>query len=81
MLQDKGLDPNFAMMLKEKGLDPTILALLQRSSLDADRDHRDDTDITVIDSNSVDNALPNQISLSEELRLRGHRKMASILPD
>ncbi|KAG5566156.1 hypothetical protein RHGRI_001930 [Rhododendron griersonianum] len=74
MLQDKGLDPNFAMMLKEKGLDPTILALLQRSSLDADRDHRDDTDITVIDSNSVDNALPNQISLSEELRLRGLEK-------
>lgn len=71
LLQDKGLDPNFAMMLKEKNLDPTILALLQRSSLDADRDHRDNTDITIIDSNSVDNALPNQISLSEELRLRG----------
>ncbi|GAV75559.1 Peptidase_C2 domain-containing protein/Laminin_G_3 domain-containing protein [Cephalotus follicularis] len=71
LLQDKGLDPNFAMMLKEKSLDPTILALLQRSSLDADRDHRDNTDITVIDSNSVDNAMPNQISLSEELRLHG----------
>lgn len=38
LLQDKGLDPNFATMLKEKGLDPTILALLQRSSLDAGRD-------------------------------------------
>ena len=74
LLQDKGLDPNFAMMLKEKGLDPTILALLQRSSLDADRDHHDNTDITIIDSNSVDNALPNQISLSEELRLRGLEK-------
>ncbi|KAK9274194.1 hypothetical protein L1049_019008 [Liquidambar formosana] len=74
LLQDKGLDPNFAMMLKEKNLDPTILALLQRSSLDADRDHRDNTDITIIDSNSVDNALPNQISLSEELRLRGLEK-------
>ncbi|KAK6936992.1 Peptidase C2, calpain, catalytic domain [Dillenia turbinata] len=71
LLQDKGLDPNFAMMLKEKSLDPTILALLQRSSLDADRDHRDNTDITIIDSNSVDNVLPNQISLSEELRLHG----------
>jgi len=71
LLQDKGLDPNFAMMLKEKNLDPTILALLQRSSLDADRDHRDNTDITIIDSNSVDNAMPNQISLSEELRLHG----------
>ncbi|KAE8036931.1 hypothetical protein FH972_009562 [Carpinus fangiana] len=71
LLQDKGLDPNFAMMLKEKSLDPTILALLQRSSLDADRDHRDNTDITIIDSNSVDNAMPNQISLSEELRLHG----------
>lgn len=71
LLQDKGLDPNFAMMLKEKSLDPTILALLQRSSLDADRDHGDNTDVTVIDSNSVDNVMPNQISLSEELRLHG----------
>ncbi|PKI35355.1 hypothetical protein CRG98_044269, partial [Punica granatum] len=69
LLQNKGLDPNFAMMLKEKSLDPTILALLQRSSLDADRDHRDNTEAA--DSNSVDNVLPNQISLSEELRLRG----------
>lgn len=69
LLQNKGLDPNFAMMLKEKSLDPTILALLQRSSLDADRDHRDNTE--AVDSNSVDNVLPNQISLSEELRLRG----------
>ncbi|XVF04511.1 hypothetical protein REPUB_Repub05bG0089300 [Reevesia pubescens] len=74
LLQDKGLDPNFAMMLKEKSLDPTILALLQRSSLDADRDHRDNTDITIVDSNSVDNAMPNQISLSEELRLEGFEK-------
>ncbi|KAJ7980590.1 calpain-type cysteine protease DEK1 [Quillaja saponaria] len=74
LLQDKGLDPNFAMMLKEKGLDPTILALLQRSSLDADGDHRDNTDITIVDSNSVDHAMPNQISLSEELRLHGLEK-------
>ncbi|OMO61416.1 hypothetical protein CCACVL1_23541 [Corchorus capsularis] len=74
LLQDKGLDPNFAMMLKEKNLDPTILALLQRSSLDADRDHRDNTDITIVDSNSVDNAMPVQISLSEELRLQGLEK-------
>lgn len=74
LLQDKGLDPNFAMMLKEKSLDPTILALLQRSSLDADRDHRDNTDITIVDSNSIDNAMPNQISLSEELRLHGLEK-------
>ncbi|KAJ6713506.1 CALPAIN-5 [Salix purpurea] len=74
LLQDKGLDPNFAMMLKEKNLDHTILALLQRSSLDADRDHRDNTDITIADSNSVDNVMPNQISLSEELRLQGREK-------
>lgn len=74
LLQDKGLDPNFAMMLKEKNLDPTILALLQRSSLDADRDHRDNTDSTIVDSNSVDNTMPNQISLSEELRLHGLEK-------
>lgn len=73
LLQDKGLDPNFAVMLKEK-LDPTILALLQRSSLDADRDHRDNTDVAIVDSNSVDNVLPNHISLSEELRLRGLEK-------
>lgn len=70
LLQNKGLDPNFAMMLKERP-DPRILALLQRSSLDADRDHRDNTDVTIVDSNSVGNGLPNQISFSEELRLRG----------
>ncbi|KAL1803034.1 calpain-type cysteine protease DEK1 isoform X1 [Daucus carota subsp. sativus] len=71
LLQDKGLDPNFAMMLKENGLDPKILALLQRSSLDADRDHCDNSNIVVTESNSSDNILPNQISLSEELRLQG----------
>ncbi|KAK7247001.1 hypothetical protein RIF29_41876 [Crotalaria pallida] len=71
LLQDKGLDPNFAMMLKEKSLelDPTILALLQRGSLDADRDHCDNTDNT-----SVENAMLNQISLSEELRVQGFDK-------
>ncbi|KAL6567140.1 Calpain-type cysteine protease dek1 [Orobanche minor] len=74
LLQDKGLDPNFAVMLKENGLDPMILALLQRSSLDADRDHRDNTNMTVMDSNSVDNMPPNRISFSEELRLRGFEK-------
>ncbi|KAI4386305.1 hypothetical protein MLD38_004246 [Melastoma candidum] len=73
LLQDKGLDPNFAVMLKEK-LDPTILALLQRSSLDADRDHRDNTDATIAESNNVGNVYPNLISLSEELRLRGLEK-------
>ncbi|KAI5665946.1 hypothetical protein M9H77_15799 [Catharanthus roseus] len=73
LLQNKGLDPNFAMMLKER-LDPRILALLQRSSLDADRDHRDNTDATIVDSNSVGIGLPNQISFSEELRLRGLEK-------
>ncbi|XP_043690975.1 calpain-type cysteine protease DEK1-like [Telopea speciosissima] len=73
LLQDKGLDPNFAVMLKEKGLDPTILALLQRGSLDADRDHRDNTDV-VLDSNSSDNVRANQISLSEELRRQGFEK-------
>ncbi|XP_047321349.1 calpain-type cysteine protease DEK1-like [Impatiens glandulifera] len=74
LLQDKGLDPNFAMMLKEKGMDPTILALLQRSSLDADRDHKDNTDSAIVDSASLDNALPHQLSLSEELRLKGMEK-------
>ncbi|XP_042008073.1 calpain-type cysteine protease DEK1-like isoform X1 [Salvia splendens] len=74
LLQDKGLDPNFAVMLKENGLDPMILALLQRSSLDADRDHRDNTNIAMMDSNSVDNMPSNEISFSEELRLRGLEK-------
>ncbi|KAG8387378.1 hypothetical protein BUALT_Bualt02G0015100 [Buddleja alternifolia] len=78
LLQDKGLDPNFAVMLKENGLDPMILALLQRSSLDADRDHRDNTNMTVVDSNSVDNMPPNQISFSEELRDRGLEKWLTL---
>lgn len=79
LLQDKGLDPNFAFMLKENGLDPTILALLQRSSLDADRDHRDNNDIMITDSNDVvNNDLPNQISLSEELRIHGLEKWLRI---
>ncbi|KAI3924358.1 hypothetical protein MKW98_032559 [Papaver atlanticum] len=78
LLQDKGLDPNFAVMLKEKGLDPTILALLQRSSLDADRENQDNTDVTVIDTNSSDNVMPNQISLSEELRRKGLEKWLQI---
>ncbi|PHT97400.1 Calpain-type cysteine protease DEK1 [Capsicum chinense] len=70
LLQDKGLDPNFAVMLKENGLDPMILALLQRSSLDADREHRD-SNPPVTDSNDVEDVLPNHISFSEELRLQG----------
>ncbi|KAK3030483.1 hypothetical protein RJ639_038789 [Escallonia herrerae] len=78
LLQDKGLDPNFAVMLKENGLDPRILALLQRSSLDADRDHRDNTDMNIVDATSADNVLPNQISLSEELRLHGLEKWLHI---
>ncbi|KAF3782219.1 Calpain-type cysteine protease [Nymphaea thermarum] len=71
LLQDKGLDPNFAVMLKEKGLDPTILALLQRSSLDADRDHRDNTEDPIVESSSLGDPIANPISLSEELRQRG----------
>ncbi|KAJ6800790.1 calpain-type cysteine protease ADL1 [Iris pallida] len=74
LLQDKGLDPNFALLLKEKGLDPRILSLLQRSSLDADRDHQEATDITAGDSDRLDVTLPNQISLSEELRRHGLEK-------
>ncbi|PHT32854.1 hypothetical protein CQW23_29191 [Capsicum baccatum] len=70
LLQDKGLDPNFAVILKENGLDPRILALLQRSSLDADREHRD-SNPPVSDSNDVEDVLPNHISFSEELRLQG----------
>nr|XP_043613886.1 calpain-type cysteine protease DEK1 [Erigeron canadensis] len=78
LLQDKGLDPNFAVMLKENGLDPTILALLQRSSLDADRDHRDNNEVMINESSDVNNDLPNQISLSEELRVRGLEKWLRI---
>lgn len=43
VLQDRGLDPNFAMMVADKEFDPQIFALLQRSSLDADRDHKDNS--------------------------------------
>ncbi|KAK3002276.1 hypothetical protein RJ639_022188 [Escallonia herrerae] len=78
LLQDKGLDPNFAVMLKENGLDPRILALLRRSSLDADRDHCDNTDMNIVDVTSLDNVLPNQISLSEELRFHGLEKWLHI---
>ncbi|EPS66151.1 phytocalpain [Genlisea aurea] len=78
MLQDKGLDSNFAVMLKENGLDPRILALLQRSSLDVDRDNGENNNVTVVDSNSLDNAQPNQISFSEELRLHGWGKWLQI---
>ncbi|PHT39677.1 hypothetical protein CQW23_18531 [Capsicum baccatum] len=69
LLQDKGLDPNFAMMLKENGLAPMILALLQRSSLDADREHCD-SNPPITDSNDVEDVLPNHISFSEEIRLQ-----------
>ncbi|XP_042465852.1 calpain-type cysteine protease ADL1-like, partial [Zingiber officinale] len=74
LLQDKGLDPNFTFMLKERGLDPRLLSLLQRSSLDADREHQDATDAPVPDSGRLDSTVPNQISLSEELRQRGLEK-------
>ncbi|KAF3619789.1 hypothetical protein FXO37_33533 [Capsicum annuum] len=70
LLQDKGLDPNFAVMLKENGLDPMILALLQRSSLDADREHRD-SNPPVTDSNDVEDVLSNHILFLEELRRQG----------
>lgn len=61
LLQDKGLDPNFAMMLKEKGLDPTILALLQRSSLDAGRDPRENI------GESAAGSKRSQLLVSDEL--------------
>jgi hypothetical protein len=69
LLQDKGLDPNFAVMLKEKGLDPTILALLQRSSLDAGRERADTNgEIATGGNQSQIVVLEEPISLSEELR-------------
>ncbi|KAF3685724.1 hypothetical protein T459_04217 [Capsicum annuum] len=68
LFQDKGLDPNFVVMLKENGLDPMILALLRRSSLDADREHHD-SNPSVTDSTGVNDVLPNHISFSKELRL------------
>ncbi|PHT29558.1 hypothetical protein CQW23_30849 [Capsicum baccatum] len=70
LLQDKGINPNFAVMLKENRLDPMILALLRRSSLDAEKEHRDNNP-PVIDSNDVEDVLANHISFSEELRLQG----------
>jgi hypothetical protein len=69
LLQDKGLDPNFAVMLKEKGLDPTILALLQRSSLDAGRDCTENNGEATTGGNQSQIVVPEEpISLSEELR-------------
>nr|POE58437.1 calpain-type cysteine protease dek1 [Quercus suber] len=62
-----------ALAFQERLNDPRITSMLKRRARQ-DRDHRDNTDITAIDSNSVDNAMPHQISLSEELRLRGLEK-------
>lgn len=69
LLQDKGLDPNFAMMLKEKGVDPTILALLQRSSLDAGRDPAEIAEGSTTGSKRLE-VLPadEAVSWSEELQ-------------
>ncbi|EFJ08518.1 hypothetical protein SELMODRAFT_236021 [Selaginella moellendorffii] len=67
LLEDKGLDPNFAVMLKERGLDPTILALLQRSSLDADRDHRDNSEVATTAPSQSQNAVSEE-AWAEELR-------------
>ncbi|KAG0455407.1 hypothetical protein HPP92_024699 [Vanilla planifolia] len=78
LLQDKGLDPNFAVLLKEKGLDPRILSLLQRSSLDVERDHQGSTDDIVEVSDRAEATLPNQASLSEELRQDGLGSFLSI---
>ncbi|BFI07497.1 calpain-type cysteine protease DEK1 [Marchantia polymorpha subsp. ruderalis] len=74
LLEDKGLDPNFAVMLKEKGLDPTLLALLQRSSLDADRDHRDNTEAGAGGNPSEGAVREEVITWSEELRMKQWEK-------
>ncbi|XP_020572133.1 calpain-type cysteine protease ADL1 isoform X2 [Phalaenopsis equestris] len=78
LLQDKGLDPHFAVLLKEKGLDPRILSLLQRSSLDAERDHQGTGDDIAEVSDRADAALPNQTSVSEELRRDGLGSLLNI---
>ncbi|XP_078428400.1 calpain-type cysteine protease family [Wolffia australiana] len=79
LLLDKGLDPNFEVMLKDKGLDPTILALLQRSSLDADRDHGQADDVALTESDRLDLMFTNQVSFSEELRRHGLGKWMEFL--
>lgn len=68
LFQDKGLDPNFAMMYEETGIHPPLLALLQRASLDADRDHRDNTEVTATQSSHFENTAVEVVSPSEELR-------------
>ncbi|KAK8943955.1 hypothetical protein KSP40_PGU018953 [Platanthera guangdongensis] len=78
LLQDKGLDPHFAVLLKEKGLDPRILSLLQRSSLDAERDHQGTAEDIAEVSDRADITLPNQTSLSEELRRDGLGNLLNI---
>lgn len=54
LFQDKGLDPNFAMMYEETGIHPPLLALLQRTSLDADRDNRDNTEEEIVQTSDVE---------------------------
>ncbi|KAL0906783.1 hypothetical protein M5K25_025304 [Dendrobium thyrsiflorum] len=78
LLQDKGLDPHFAVLLKEKGLDPRILSLLQRSSLDAERDHHGTADDIAEVSDRADVTLPIQTSMSEELRRDGFGSLLNI---
>ena len=65
LLQDKGLDPNFAMMYEETGIHPPLLALLKRASLDADRDHQDNTEETALELSRLENEQSQAVSPSD----------------
>jgi hypothetical protein len=67
LLQDKGLDPNFAMMYEETGIHPPLLALLKRASLDADRDHQDNTKETAIELSRLENEQAQAVLPSDQL--------------
>eukprot|EP00250_Pteridium_aquilinum_P020316 c24782_g3_i2 orf=517-6945(-) len=68
LFQDKGLDPNFAMMYEETGIHPPLLALLQRTSLDADRDHRDNTEEATSQATQVESLAAQLASSSDNMQ-------------
>ncbi|KAH6559054.1 hypothetical protein KP509_1Z029900 [Ceratopteris richardii] len=70
LFQDKGLDPNFAMMYEETGIHPPLLALLQRTSLDADRDNRDDTEDGTIQISQAESIAAHVASPPESIPSR-----------
>lgn len=68
LFQDKGLDPNFAMMYEETGIHPPLLALLQRTSLDADRDNRDNTEEETVQASEMETVGAQVVSRPNEMQ-------------